>query len=100
MPARTSDTPQPAALSEREPARVSAQIRAFASTQRLGHAELIEAPVRWPRPSRLQRPLEIPGKKMLAGMRSLGLETVGDLLEHLPSDSREARTVKGLRAGE
>jgi ATP-dependent DNA helicase RecG len=79
---------------------MSAQVRAFASTQRLGHAELIEAPVRWPRPSRLRRPLEISGKKMLAGMRSLGLETVGDLLEHLPSDSREARTVKGLRAGE
>jgi ATP-dependent DNA helicase RecG len=79
---------------------MSAQVQAFASTQRLGHVELIEAPVRWPRPSRLQRPLELPGKKMLAGMRSLGLETVGELLEHLPSDSREARTVKGLRAGE
>jgi ATP-dependent DNA helicase RecG len=79
---------------------MSTQVQAFASTQRLGHAELIEAPVRWPRPSRLQRPLGIPGKKMLAGMRSLGVETVGDLLEHLPSDSREARTVKGLRAGE
>ena len=33
-------------------------------------------------------------------MRSLGLHTVGDLLEHLPSDSREARTVAALRAGE
>jgi ATP-dependent DNA helicase RecG len=92
--------PQPAALSGPDPVRMSAQVQAFASTERLGHAELIEAPVRWPRPSRLQRPLEIAGKKMLAGMRSLGLETVGDLLEHLPGDSREARTVKGLRAGE
>ncbi len=35
-----------------------------------------------------------------AGLRALGLETVGDLLEHLPSDSREARTVAALRAGE
>jgi ATP-dependent DNA helicase RecG len=96
MPATTSDTLQAAA----EPARLSARVQAFASTERLGYAELIDAPVRWPRPSRLQRPLEIGGKKMLAGMRSLGLETVGDLLEHLPSDSREARTVKGLRAGE
>ena len=31
---------------------------------------------------------------------ALGLHTVGDLLEHLPSDSREARTVAALRAGE
>ncbi|HEV3045966.1 MAG TPA: DEAD/DEAH box helicase, partial [Solirubrobacteraceae bacterium] len=37
---------------------------------------------------------------MAAGLRALGLETVGDLLEHLPSDSREARTVAALRAGE
>ena len=37
---------------------------------------------------------------MAAGMRALGLRTVGELLEHLPSDSREARTVAALRAGE
>ena len=37
---------------------------------------------------------------MAAGMQTLGLRTVGDLLEHLPSDSREARTVAALRAGE
>ena len=34
------------------------------------------------------------------GLSALGLQTVGDLLEHLPSDSREARTVSTLRAGE
>jgi ATP-dependent DNA helicase RecG len=33
-------------------------------------------------------------------MSALGLFTVGDLLEHLPSDSREARTVAALKAGE
>jgi ATP-dependent DNA helicase RecG len=37
---------------------------------------------------------------MAAGMLALGLETVGDLLEHLPSDRREARTLAALRAGE
>ena len=37
---------------------------------------------------------------MAAGARALGLESVGDLLEHLPSESREARTVAALRAGE
>ena len=33
-------------------------------------------------------------------MRALGLSTIGDLLEHLPRDSREARTVADLRADE
>jgi|HubBroStandDraft_2_1064218.scaffolds.fasta_scaffold08822_2 ATP-dependent DNA helicase RecG len=74
--------------------------RAFASTRGLTLNELIDAPVRWPRPSRLQTPLEAPAKKMTAGLSTLGLRTVGELLEHLPSDSREARTVAALRAGE
>jgi ATP-dependent DNA helicase RecG len=73
---------------------------AFASTRGLSPEELIGAPVRWPRPSRLHVPLEPGSKKVAAGMRALGLETVGDLLEHLPSDSRESRTIAGLRAGE
>ncbi len=72
----------------------------FASTRALTREQLLAAPVRWPRPSRLERPLEVPGKKAAAGLSTLGLETVGDLLEHLPSDSREARTVAGLTAGE
>jgi len=98
MPASASDISE--ATMVRDPGRSSECSLAFASTECLSHAELIEAPVRWPRPSRLQRELEVPGKKLRAGMQSLGLETVGDLLEHLPSDSREARTVKALRAGE
>ncbi len=80
--------------------RIRPPARAFASTRGLTRDELIGAPVRWPRPSRLQAPLELPAKKMSAGMSTLGLHTVGDLLEHLPSDSREARTVAALRAGE
>jgi ATP-dependent DNA helicase RecG len=98
MPATKPHTPDsPLSLApERQPPRA----RAFASARSLRRAELIQAPVRWPRPSRLQAPLEIPGKKMAAGMRALGLHTVGDLLEHLPGDSREARTVAALRAGE
>jgi ATP-dependent DNA helicase RecG len=80
--------------------RVLAPARAFASMRPLSRQELIEAPISWPRPSRLCLPLELPAKKMAAGMRALGLLTVGDLLEHLPSDSREARTVGALRAGE
>jgi ATP-dependent DNA helicase RecG len=98
MPATKPHTPgtapAPAETRGRSPAR------AFASTRRLSRAELLAAPVRWPRPSRLQVPLELPAKRMAAGMAALGLSTVGDLLEHLPSDRREARTVAALRAGE
>jgi ATP-dependent DNA helicase RecG len=74
--------------------------RAFASTRALTRAELLGAPVRWPRPSRLRAELELAPGKMAAGMRVLGLSTVGELLEHLPSDRREARTVSTLRVGE
>jgi ATP-dependent DNA helicase RecG len=37
---------------------------------------------------------------MAEGMEVLGLRTVGELLEHLPRASREARTVRDLRGGE
>jgi ATP-dependent DNA helicase RecG len=73
---------------------------AFASSDRLSETQLNSAPLRWPRPSRLSAPVEAPGKRMAAGLKALGLETTGDLLEHLPVDSREARSVAGLRAGE
>ena len=66
----------------------------------LARERLLAAPVRWPRPSRLLAPLRLPGKRMAAGARTLGLDTVGDLLQHLPSDSRESRTLAELRAGE
>src|SRR5271155_360131 len=74
--------------------------RAFASSQGLGRAEMIRAPVRWPRPSRLQATLEPASGKMADGLGALGLHTVGELLLHLPTASREARTVAALRAGE
>ena len=90
----------PASSAAGETERVRAPARAFASSDGLTRQELIAAPVRWPRPSRLREPLQADAKKMAAGMRALGLLTVGDLLEHLPSDSREARTVGALRAGE
>jgi ATP-dependent DNA helicase RecG len=98
MGASTPLTPHASPAAETE--RVRAPARGFASTHDITRGELMQAPVRWPRPSRLLLPLEPSAKKMAAGMRSLGLLTVGDLLEHLPSDSREARTVGALRAGE
>jgi ATP-dependent DNA helicase RecG len=74
--------------------------RAFAGSQRLAWEEMLGAPVRWARPSRLGAPLDLSTGKMSEGMAALGLGTVGELLEHLPRDHREARTVAGLRTGE
>jgi ATP-dependent DNA helicase RecG len=73
---------------------------AFASERHLGREEMLGAPVCWPRPSRLRDPLDVPSKKLADGLRALGLTSVGALLEYLPRDSREARTVAGLKAGE
>src|SRR5207237_10811625 len=73
---------------------------AFASTRALSRRAMIGAPIFWPRPSRLLEPLDLPAGKMADGMASLGLLTVGALLEHLPRDSREARTIGALAIGE
>ena len=62
--------------------------------------ELLGARLRWPRPSRLQARLEVASGKTADGLLALGLTSVGALLEHLPSDSRDARTVEGLAPGE
>ncbi len=61
---------------------------------------MIAAPVRWPRPSRLQAPLQVPSGKLAAGIDALGVRTVGELLEHLPRDSRQACTIAELVPGE
>jgi ATP-dependent DNA helicase RecG len=73
---------------------------AFGSSRALAWAEMRDAPVRWPRPSRLSEPLELPSRRAGEAMRALGVETVGELLEHLPTDSRVVRTVATLRAEE
>ncbi|MFI5004767.1 MAG: ATP-dependent DNA helicase RecG [Solirubrobacterales bacterium] len=82
------------------PENTVARPRVFGSPRSLTHAELLAAPVRWPRPSRLERSLEVRAGKLAEGLRTLGIETVGELLEHLPRDRREARTVAELRPGE
>jgi ATP-dependent DNA helicase RecG len=73
---------------------------AFAGDGRLTYAQLLAAPVRWPRPSRLRVALELPTKRLTDGLAALEVSTLGELLEHLPRDHREARTVRELRAGE
>jgi ATP-dependent DNA helicase RecG len=69
---------------------------AFASPQPLDYY----ASVHYPRPSRLAVPLKVSGRKAHHAASVLGLITVGALLEHLPRDRREARTVAGLAVGE
>ena len=98
MPATNHDAPESAATLMIEP-RHEPPV-AFGSTRGLTRAEMIAAPVRWPRPSMLTAPLSATSKKVSAGLHALGLDTVGQLLEHLPTDSRQARTVAALHDGE
>jgi ATP-dependent DNA helicase RecG len=73
---------------------------AFASAQQLSARELLLAHVRYPAPGRLNRAVRFDGPKAAAAGKTLGLLTVGDLLEHLPRDRREARSVAALAPGE
>jgi ATP-dependent DNA helicase RecG len=73
---------------------------AFASGEPLDRGELRGAPIRYPRPGRLQAGLNVQGAKAERAAAVLGLQTVGDLLEHLPHDSRQARSLAELTPGE
>jgi ATP-dependent DNA helicase RecG len=73
---------------------------AFATSRELTPEELAAAPIRRPSPRQLERPLRVSGAKAAHGAATLGLHTVGDLLEHLPRDRREARTITDLVQGE
>ncbi len=73
---------------------------AFAETTPLQPPELISAPVRYPAPATLRKPLRLDGPKAEKAAETLGLATVADLLEHLPRDRREARAVAELQPGE
>ena len=70
---------------------------AFASSDPLAPADLqAVGPPRYPRPSRLALPLEVKPAKAAEAAERLGLLTLGDLLEHLPRDRQEARTIAAL----
>ena len=75
-------------------------LRAFAEGHALSDEDLIGAPCRTPRPSRLAEPLDIKPPTAQAAAESLGLETVGDLLNHLPRATGEARTIAELALDE
>jgi ATP-dependent DNA helicase RecG len=73
----------------------------FASAAPLTDQDLHAAgPPRHPRPERWRAPLRLTGEKAAKAAEQLGLHTVGDLLEHLPRDKREARTVADLQHGD
>src|SRR5580704_10187681 len=74
--------------------------RAFASAAALEREQMLGAAVRWPRPSRLLARLVFESRRVASAMQALGVNTLGDLLEHLPTDSRQVRTVAALRADE
>ena len=76
-------------------------VRAFGSDSPLPDAALhASGPPRYPRPQRWSAPLELKPARAAEAASKLGLETVGDLLEHLPRDRAAARTVAGLAPGE
>jgi ATP-dependent DNA helicase RecG len=73
---------------------------AFAESRELTAEELLDAPVRMPRPSRLEAPLKIRPATAAEAAESIGLTTVGTLLEHLPRATGEARTIGELAIDE
>src|SRR4051795_8357085 len=79
-------------------------MNAFASSRPLTPDELETAPLRsLPRPSLLMRELEVRPKRAALAAEALGLDTVGDLLEHFPfrhEDRGEARPIATLPPGE
>jgi ATP-dependent DNA helicase RecG len=73
---------------------------AFGEARELTAEELAEARVRTPRPSRLDEPLKIRPSTAADAAESIGLTTVGTLLEHLPRATGEARTIAELMVDE
>lgn len=59
-------------------------------------AQLLSAPVRAPRPSVLDEPLKLTRRQAEAAA-AIGIETVGDLLEHVPA-GHEFRVAKSIAA--
>jgi len=68
--------------------------RSFAGARELGLADLLDAPVHWPRPSVLEQGLGALrgiGPKTAEAAAEAGIRTVGDLLFHIPRRHRDLR---------
>ncbi|MGN6663997.1 MAG: ATP-dependent DNA helicase RecG [Solirubrobacterales bacterium] len=68
--------------------------RSFAGARDLGRADLLDAPVHWPRPSALAvglGSLKGIGPKTAEAAAAAGIRTVGDLLYHVPRRHRDLR---------
>jgi ATP-dependent DNA helicase RecG len=74
--------------------------RAFATAEELDAATLAAAPVRWPRPGRLEAHVTWKPAPAAEAAEALEIDTVGGLLRHLPRDTGEARTVGDLQLEE
>ncbi|MDQ8043841.1 MAG: ATP-dependent DNA helicase RecG [Solirubrobacteraceae bacterium] len=74
--------------------------RAFATGEPLDQGQLLRAPLRWPRPSRLDLPVPGPGPKAQHALGVLGADTVGGLLQHLPRTASVAKPISELAIGE
>ena len=73
---------------------------AFATSTQLTRDALRAAPVRWPHPSAWGAPLAWEHPTVAEAAAQLGLLTVGDLLDHLPRDTGEGRTIEELQPEE
>src|SRR5215207_322634 len=98
---RTSARRVPADRGCRHDWRVPSPPLSFASSEPLTAEELLsDAGPRLPRPSLLAAPLAVSPAPAAKGAERLGLLTVGDLLEHLPRDRSQARTIAELAPDE
>jgi len=69
-------------------------VRSFAGARELGRAELLDAPVHWPRPSVLDQGLAAlkgVGPETAEAAAEAGLRTIADLLFHIPRRHRDLR---------
>ena len=75
----------------------------FASVQPLDRRQLTAGSRTAPRASRLAAPLPRTSRRTSAALETLGIASLGDLLEHLPfrhEDRREARPIAALAPGD
>jgi ATP-dependent DNA helicase RecG len=73
-------------------------VRSFAGIRELSRAELLDAPVHWPRPAVLEASigaLDGVGPKLSAAAAEAGIHTVGDVLFRFPHSHRD-RTIQPL----